>query len=517
MGISSTWKDWIRKTCGEHALRRELDWEDNILAPNIFVIDFALFLFNKPNRITNGKDLMELYILPEILWFLRKSKSTHVICAFDNSKYVPNAKGPTQKKRDEGGKKDYQPDNKTVAELFGINEGPLEKDWSNYLKDRRIRAMVFNWVIDQLEKLLPTTIPLKKVVLIATDGNVFEWGNENEEKEEEEEEDEINGSCLFELKNTVGEADFFGVFCEQVINRLCAEPENDNFFNVLIRSIDQDSIPITLLGTASRFSEKDGNIRNHVYVMLSNRKITDPEELKRMDNINILKDTKTNKEYAYVKDYFDVNGCWRQLMNYYYENPRYKTLSNPIENISYIMFLDKCSDYSPGFSGIGALKMWETFEEHYDSIGGPLVICDSKQYYQDSEPFVYRLNYKALWRFLRLIHQLNIQANIPKQIRHSLILGYTELYDISQLKYKEGSIKRLADAKKVQAVAMNALWALHYYANGHRGEDFIPDCLTRQRGLSVWGFELVDKTKERSRTNTKYSDSVYWNIEKSKY
>ncbi len=286
---------------------------------------------------------------------------------------------------------------------------------------------------------------------------------------------------------------------------------------MLIRSIDQDSIPITLLGTPSRFSE-GGDIRNHVYVLLSNRKVTDPEELGRLENINIRKNTKTNTEYACIRDYFDANGCWRQLVCHYRKELRYKTLCNPVENIAYIMFLDKCSDYSPGFNGIGALKMWETFEEYYDSIGGPLIVCDPKQYYQESEPFVYRLNYKALWRFLRLIHQFKIQAKLAKQTRHSLLLGYTELYNIAKHNYiKEDSIKRLPSAKKVLAIARNALWALHYYSNGHRGEEFISDCLTRRRGLSVWGFELVDKTKERSNKNTQYADSVYWNVTKSQY
>ncbi len=177
MGIISEFKHEIRKRFGENALRRELDFQNVETAPNVFVIDFALLLFNKPYDITTGRELIDCYVMKEILWFLRKPHSHTVICAFDSSMYVPNAKGPTQKKRDES-KKDYQPSNKTVAELFGINEGPLEKEWSTYLKDRKTRPIIFNWVSEQLEMLLPTTIPRKKNVMIAKNGKVFGWENE---------------------------------------------------------------------------------------------------------------------------------------------------------------------------------------------------------------------------------------------------------------------------------------------------------------------------------------------------
>lgn len=525
MGISSEFKKEIRKRFKENALRREINFEDECTAPHVFIIDFALLLFNKPYNITTGRDLIESYVLEEILWFLRKPHSHSVVCAFDSSKYVPNAKGPTQKKRDQN-KKNYKPENKLVAELFGINEGPLEKEWSTFLKDRKIRAIVFEWVIEQLKKQLPKIIPTEKSVMIAKDGSVFEWVNDEYSNELLYD----NGSCVMELANTVGEADFFGVFVEQSFNKLFCDnkkmfptdvaeqnnKEKEKYINVLIGSIDQDSIPITLLGTPSRLTES-GYIRNHIYVLLSNRKVTDPEELKTLKNINIRKDAKTQKEYAFIRDYFDANGCWRQLMYQYRKEMRYKTLSNPIENLAYIMFLDKSSDYSPGFDGIGALKMWEIFEEYYDTIGGPLVLCDPQQYYQNSKPFVYKLQYKALWRFLRLLQQIKIQSKLPKQTRYSVLLGYSELYDIATHHYPEKSFKRIPDEKKVLSIARNALWALHYYSNGHRGQNFIPDCLSKKKGESVWGYELVDNTKERSNVNTQYSNSVYWNATTDAY
>ncbi len=546
MGISGDFKRLLRKRFPNKVFHQELDFKNEKTAPNIYVVDMCILIFGKPKYIKTGRELIDEYIMKEIDWFLKTKHGETVVLAWDTSKYVPASKYPTQKKRDDS-KKDYIPDNKVFAEITVIADGLLETNWQGYLGDRERRATIYNWIRRELDKILPNEIAYGKKVILCYDGKAFGYCHKEYAKNELGK----NQTCyeLKDLENKIGEADFIPTYIEQQMN--IKPPHNKN---ILIYSTDQDNIVITLLLIATRFNSAR-MLRNNIYVNLSNRWVKEEKEReeiieqRRRKKLGAMPPLSTQEKKddrrIYVKEYFYVNECWRQLMTHYRAESRYESLSNPIENLCFIMLLSRC-DYCVGITGRSGTVLWETFEEHYETIGGPLIISDQNQYYSDEfknywyadaddekgeSPqckmfFKYQLNYRSLWRFIRIIEQDKIKTKIANE-QKNLILPYDTLYTIAKKHYSEktptgrNSVKLIETKEEMNAKFRNALYGVHYMANGFLGKDSIPDCLeiiiNQKNGerKSKWGFEKIDKSKDYARKNVQYAKDAYGNFDEA--
>jgi len=217
-----------------------------------------------------------------------------------------------------------------------------------------------------------------------------------------------------------------------------------------------------------------------------------------------------------VRDYFDVNGAWRAMMRYYREQEatKFAGLGNPMETLCYLMFLagsdlvarpEQFENKNP-LPDIGAGTLWTLYEEYYDSIG-PLVTAKNEQYYpprrREDEPYRFVARYEAIWKLIRLAKQIKMKAKIKTT---GLLLPYDTLQRIS-LVYNEKS--HYPPKKEMWVTINNALYALHYYANGHRGAEVVPSCVERgPDGLPRWGFELINPEGNETAENVRRSKTA---------
>ena len=539
MGISSDFKKRFRERWQEQVLRRRIDFCDPCTAPNVYVVDMALLLFGKPASIATGRELVEELVLQEVLWFFNKPQGRLVVLAWDQSKYVTPAKGPEQRRRDAQHKLQAIRDEekRKLKEKAGqevkpkprmpenLDDGPLPEEWYKFLgADRARRARAFKWVEQQLERKLPDYIPPRKRVLICHGGRVRGF---RRRAEDEGQQGPPNPQELHDMRNTVGEADFAPMFVDRYLDRHRqaqiqrqqeGQPKPPSP-NILVRSIDQDAIPMGLMLAPERLG-LENKLANHVYVMLSNRAAR-PDEEAHMRKLHIVEDEEEEREaragrkpyVPKVRDYFDVNATWRCMLRYYKLEAatKFKGLENPIENICYLMFLagsdlvsrpEQFSNKNP-LPDVGAGFLWYTYEEYYDSIG-PLVKNEPRQYYppkrRDDAPYVFTACYEALWKLVRLVKQIKMKARINTT---GTLLPYDTLQRIS-LDYAD--TKHYPDKHEMWVTLNNALYALHYYANGHRGADIVPSCVERGKdGLPRWGFELIDPNGEEVGQNVRRS------------
>lgn len=271
--------------------------------------------------------------------------------------------------------------------------------------------------------------------------------------------------------NKIGESDLKMVY--HLIETCKLYPEK----NIIIRTIDSDSIPILLLNIRDIISQTDHMLHNNIYIDMRSRFENKNDFTKKSDSETNEEDNEEDNEEEDDSNGYIINitQLWIDIGKYFYSNFPY--LSHPYEVMCFLIAITK-TDYSDNFKTIGPNKVWKSFIEkgfHYfynkdlsyitipitmDNYGCPNSYRDIRAYEN------------KLWEF--------IKSCAPKNKNLQEIEKNNEFYS---------KIRR-------------CIWVLNYWSNG--GRDIptkgsylypFPDPLLEQDDKSLYGWEIERTTK----------------------